>query len=423
MTLNDWTPPPGCPAHHAPGPVQLYGADYAADPHAVYARLRQYGPAAPVELAPGVHAVLVTSYRAALDVLRNSHLFSKDSRRWRALSDGQIPADHPLIPMMGWRPNCLFSDGSEHYRLRQAITDSLDRVNPHVLREVVHHSADRLITVFAGDGHADLISQYASGLPLLVLNSLFGLDDRYSDRLITAIAALFDSGDNATDGDSEFLRYVQDLITIKRTTPGPDITSWLMSHPAGLADEEVLHTCILIIAAGTEPVTHLIGNTLRLLLCDQRFAGNLFRGTLPISAALDEVLWEQPPMQNYAVHYPLYDVDMFGIHVAAGHPVVIGFAAANTDPDVHGGARTRIGNNAHLAWSAGPHSCPARRPARTIASAAIERLLDHLPDITLSVPAEQLTWRPGPFHRALNGLPVRFTPTMSATTSRRVTTS
>lgn len=66
-------PPRGCPFHEP-----LHGPEFAADPAAVYRRLRKAGPTAPVELAPGVQATLVTGYDAALHVLRSPETFSKD---------------------------------------------------------------------------------------------------------------------------------------------------------------------------------------------------------------------------------------------------------------------------------------------------------------------------------------------------------
>ncbi|MBB2911589.1 cytochrome P450 [Streptosporangium becharense] len=408
-------PPPGCPAHagHQPG-AALYGPEFAADPGRTYDRLRAYGPAAPVELAPGVHAVLVTGYHAALEVLGNPHIYSKDPRGWRALQTGEVPPDSAVIPMMGYRPNALFSDPPAHGRFRHAITDSLRRVDPHALRRSVTHGADRLIDAFAARGHADLLAEYAAIVPLLTFNRLFGQADAASDRLVTALAKMFEGGDGAAEGDALFTRYMVDLITLKRARPGADVTSWLMEHPARLTDEEMIHQCTLLIAAGTEPVQNLIGNALRLLLSDDRFAGSLSGGTMPVDAALEEVLWKDPPMANYAVHYPRYDVWLRGVPLRAGDPVVISLAAANTDPALDT-TLSRAGNRAHLAFSAGPHACPAKAVARLIATVAIETLLDRVPDVALAVPADRLRWRPGPFQRALTALPARFTPVSSST--------
>ncbi|UBI36347.1 MULTISPECIES: cytochrome P450 [Streptomyces] len=408
-------PPAGCPAHQGAAPppeaVPLHGPDFAADPHAVYRRLRRYGPVAPVELAPGVRAHLVTDYRAALDVLRSPEAFAKDARRWRALADGRVTPDNPVVPMMAYRPNCLFTDGEAHRRLRQAVTDSLERIDPNALRGYVERSADVLVDRFTTAGEADLLGDYAKVLPLLVFNQLFGCPPALGDRLVEGMSGIFD-GVDAERANALVTSTFTELIALKRRQPGADMTSWLMAHPAGLTDEEMIHQLVVLMGAGTEPQQNLIANALRLLLCDDRFAGDLAGGSMPVDDALDEVLWLDPPMANYGVHYPTADLDFAGVRLRAGEPVVVSFAAANTDPalrpDHHSGQRT--GNRAHLAWSAGPHHCPAKDPARLIASAAVERLLDRLPDLELAVPADRLVWRPGPFHRALTALPVRFPP-------------
>jgi hypothetical protein len=127
---------------------------------------------------------------------------------------------------------------------------------------------------------------------------------------------------------------------------------------------------------------------------------------MSVEDALDEVLWTDPPLANFGVTYPVEPLDFHGVKLPADQPVVISFAAANNDPSTL--ADQRAGNRAHLAWGIGPHTCPAQGQARIIATVAIEKLLDGLPDMELAVPAEDLTWRPGFIQRALSSLPVRF---------------
>ena len=393
-------PPQGCPFHEP-----LHGPEFAADPAAVYRRLRAAGPTAPVELAPGVRAILVTGYDAALHVLRSPETFSKDPRRWKDLADGTVPMDNPVVPMMAYRPNALFTDGAEHSRLRGAIVDSLARVEPNLLRGYVERSADTLVDRFASLGEADLLGDYAQVLPLLVLNHLFGCPADYGVRLVEGFSGIFD-GVDAEKANELLTVTLFDLVALKRAEPGQDMISWLMAHPAGLTDEEMVHSLVLLMGAGTEPQQNLIANSLRLLLADDRFAGDLSGGSLPVEDALDEVLWADPPMANYGVHFPVRDVMYEGALLGEGTPLVVSFAAANTDPALTGDQHA--GNRAHLAWSAGPHKCPAQSPARLIAAVAVEKLLDRLPDVELAVPVDELVWRPGPFHRALAALPVRF---------------
>ncbi|MFJ4777651.1 cytochrome P450 [Streptomyces sp. NPDC088762] len=396
-------PPPGCPAHTPGGRVPLHGPEFAADPQAYYSYLRHFGPTAPVELAPGVEATLVTDYAAALQLLQDSGSFRKDARRWRDLAEGRISPDNPVVPVLAYRPNCMFSDGAAHLRLRQAVTDSMARVDVRRLSRSTEQVSDYLISQFGSRGSADLLGDYAKQLPLFVFNELFGCPADIGDRVVFGITGMFD-GINADKAVEVLFGAVRELVALKRATPGDDVTSWLMQHQARLTDEEMVHQLALLLIAGNEPLRNLIGNTLHRLLTHDEYA---YKGGL-IDEAVDDTLWENPPMQNLAAHYPASDLELAGQKLRAGDLVLVSFAAANTGPALTA-ARQSGSNRAHLAWSAGPHACPSKDPARQITVTAIENLLNRLPDVELAVPEDSLTWRPGPFNRGLVTLPARFT--------------
>ncbi|WP_049579088.1 cytochrome P450 [Streptomyces sp. SBT349] len=409
------SPPPGCPAHAGGDATQmdsfrtpLYGEEWAADPGAFYAYLRQYGPAAPVELAPGVPATLVTEYAAALHVLQNPEDFSKDSRRWRDFNEGRIAPDSPVLPMMAYRPNAFYADGAEHLRLRQAVTDSLARLDTHRVSRQVERVSSYLVDQFSERGTADLIEDYTKLLSLLVFNDIFGCPADAGNRLVEGFTKMFD-GVDAEAGSVLIAEALAELVAFKRAKPGNDVTSWLLEHPAKLSDEEMIHQLLTLIGAGAEPMRNLMATALLIMLSDERFFGGQYGGALLVEDAIDEVLWNVPPVSNFGIHYPVRDVDLYGVKLPAGAPVVVSFAAANADPSLSSSRQT-LSKRAHLAWSAGPHACPAKDPAQLISIAAIEKLLNHLPDIELSVPVSSLTWRPGPFTRGLVSLPVRFSP-------------
>ncbi|MFF2926048.1 cytochrome P450 [Streptomyces celluloflavus] len=452
------TPPPGCPAHGAPqagaytptdayapsvgvyapadtyaptdaytatatdgyppadtytaadayAPLKLYGPDFAADPHRFYQHLRQYGALAPVEIAPGVTAILVTDYRAALDLLHDDSTWTKDSRAWMRT----VPADSPILPMLGWRPNVFFSEGEAHDRYREVITDSFDLVEPHELRARVRLAADSLIRRFGSVGEVDLIADYARLLPLLMFNGLFGLPDSYSERFISALSGVLEgnSPQEAAAANAAYEKYIVELVGAKRAQRGPDLTSWFMDHPHGLTDEEVINQIILTLGAGNEPLTNLIGNALSRMLSDDRYYSTLSGGALTAQDAISEVLWNDPPLTNYSAHFARRDVFFHGTWVRAGQLVMVSYAAANTQFGTPTLERARSGSGSHLSWAAGPHGCPVRRHALLIATTAIERLTAWLSDIELAVGHAELVWRNGAFHRALAALPARFTP-------------
>lgn len=418
-------PPPGCPMHESLGTAPLYGAAVAEDPHGLYARMRaEHGPVAPIELEPGVEAWLVLGYAELLELTRNEKLFSKDSRRWRIPREGRLRPDSRLLPMTAWRPTLLNLDGADHQRLSGAVSDTLARIDHRQLRQLTENAANSLIDGWGPDGTADLIAQYARRLPLLVFTQLLGLPAEAGPHLIELISHFVDSSKESVRANAEFQAILVDLVRRCRTAPGADLTSWLLAHEAGLSDEEAVHHLVVILVAGNETTINWTGNTLRLLLTDRRFRATLAGGRLTVSDALDEVLWRDPPTQNFPGRWATGDTVLGGQYISEGDMLVLGIAGANADPAVQSSEGVG-GNRAHLAWGAGRHVCPAQHPARLIVETAVETLVHRLPDLQLAVPAHELAWRPSPWSRALVSLPVlysAFTPPRTPAPERPVWT-
>ncbi|MBW1597205.1 cytochrome P450 [Streptomyces sp. JJ38] len=395
-----------------PGPrtrrdrIPLYSPEFADDPHAAYEGMRKiHGALVPVELSPGIPATLVIGYAQARRILNDPLRFPADPRVWQQ----QVPASCPVRPIMEWRPNALRSGGAEHARYRSANTASLAAVDQHGLRALVEKVADAAITGFRTTGRADIVSQYAFPIAFRVLSTLLGCPDEIGARIADGMARIFNTTD-AARGNQILDQAVADLVTLRRRQPADDITTRLIAHPAHLDDREMGHQLITLYGAGIEPLTNLIVNTCRKLLTDEEFSTFLHAGQSTIRDALDTVLYTDPPLANFCITYPLHPADIDGTLLPAHQPVVISMAACNNDPDLTSGlpADALAGNRAHLSWSAGPHSCPARSHAYLIAETAISYLTDAFPEMDLAVPVADLRWRPGPFHRALESLPIVF---------------
>ena len=393
--------PSRCPVS---GNVELHGPEFGADPESHYAQLRSLGPSAPVDIADGVEVELVTSYDAALSILHDPATFVRDSRRWNALNEGRVPQDSPALPMMGYRPNALFSDGAAHARLRQAVTDSLAAVDELQLVRQTKQSAEYLISQFSSDRHgrAELMTEYAHQLPLLVFSDLFGCPPEIGDRVIVGISGIFDG---TPEADQILAEALSELIALKHRRPGNDVTTRLMQHSAQLTDEEVLHQLVTLLSGGTTPLAAAIGTSSALILDESWQQG------LPVETAVSQALWNYAPIANYAAHYPTRDVELGERRIRANDPVVISFAAANTDPRL-AQHREQLSSKAHIAFGAGPHACPAKDPAFLVAVTAVECLLNRLPDVEVRASFETLEWAPVPWSRVLLELPVSFTPSL-----------
>ncbi|MEU0570914.1 cytochrome P450 [Nonomuraea sp. NPDC005983] len=396
---------------YLPEAGRLYGPEYARDPQAIYAELRRrHGAVAPVEIAPGIEAHLVIDYQAAVDVLTNAGgVWSKDPRAWQARLPG-TPEAAGMIAMLGHRPNALFSDGAEHARYRKAISDCFQQVQPHKLRQMVIEVCDSLISRFAAKGEADLVADFARIIPARIFNLLFGRPDSDSAGLTQALSDLMEAdGETGARGSEAFSRYIGELIQAKYAERGDDLTSWFIDHPAALQPDELAQTIVLVTAASYEPTANLISNTISRMVSDDRYYSSLTNGALSTYDALMEALRAEPAMSNYGPYFVRQPVHFHGTWIQPAELVLVSYAAANTEP-VNVPEELRSDGGAYLGFGAGPHRCPASDPAVVIAMTAIERLTSHLCDLELTVPREKLDWRPGPFHRALAQLPVRFTP-------------
>jgi cytochrome P450 len=301
----------------------------------------------------------------------------------------------------------LRSAGDKHARYRAATSAALGGIDLYQLHDLVERVAAPLINAFAGDGHCEVIAQYALPLAFTVINELVGCSAELGQRIAAGMVAMFD-GVGAAAGGAAFFAALGELVQEKRANPGADVTTRMMRHPIELTDEEMTHQLVPVYGAGIEPAQNLITNTLLLMLTDDRFAAGILGGALSTRDALDEVLFNDPPLANFCMSYPRQPVMMGRIWLPAHQPVVISLAACNRDPEIRG--RTLTDNRAHLAFGAGPHACPARPTAQIIAQDAIDQLLDALPEIELAVQPAELVWRQGAFHRALSALPVRFPP-------------
>lgn len=410
-------PPAGCPAHTPHGAVPLSGPRFHTDPARLYQEMRrEHGPVVPVVLPGDVPAWLVIGYQEMYEVTTDPTRFPRDSGLWNQWET--LPEDWPLRPMIGQRqPSIYYTVGTEHRRHVEMVQNALEGATELEVRGHVEELADRLIDTISPLGEADIIAAYAKPLTVLVLARIFGFTDEQGPGLVEAIAAFADGGPDALDGFRYFGARTAELVAHKHTSPGADVTSLMLASEEPFTDEEYALDLNALVAAGYLPTADWIGNSVRLMLTDDRFAASLTGGRHSIGEAMNEVLWEDTPTQILAGRWAARDTWLAGHRIHAGDLLLLGLAGANADPDVHVGTwgsrqGLREGNSAHFAFSHGEFQCPfqAREIAETIAKGGIEVLLDRLPDIDLAVPETELARRPSPFLRGMSALPVRFTP-------------
>lgn len=404
-------------------PVPLSGPRFQTEPAELYRELRRdHGAVVPVSLDGDIPAWLVLGYRELHQVTGDPVLFSRDSDLWSQWPG--IPDDWPMLPMIGRKqPSILYTVGERHRERAAMISDALEAVDPFELRSHAEKFADELIDAVSAKGETDLVGDYATLLPVRVLATLYGFTDEQGPRLVTDLNDMINGSEGALAGQQHLATSMGQLLADRKETPADDVVSRMLAtavaqeavaEGSGFTDEEIVQDLMVMLAAGHQPTADWIGNSLRLMLTDDRFAASLFGGRHSVAEAMNEVLWEDTPSQNIAGRWASRDTQLGGRRIRSGDLLILGLQGANSDPQVRtDGSALTGGNNAHFSFGHGDHRCPfpAQEIAEVIARTGIEVVLDRLPDIDLAVPAESLTRRPSPWLRGLTELPVRFTPT------------
>ncbi|MGP3983233.1 cytochrome P450 family protein [Streptomyces sp. KR80] len=397
-----------------PGSQPLFDTSaLITDPYGTYARLRQAGPVHRIAGPDGSPAWLVTRYDDVRRALADPRL-SLDKRN-------ALPGNYrgfSLPPAL--EANLLNMDPPDHTRVRRLVVKAFTPRRVEKLREPVRRIADALLDAIEPDGHADLLAAYAGPLPITVICDLLGVPERdrpdflaWSDALITPDPARPHLMKEAV---GSMLRFYTELIASKRAEPSDDLLSDLIAvrdddSNDRLTEDELTSLAFLILFAGYENTVHLIANAVLALLDHPPLMKELREDPAGLAAAVEEFVRYDGPGPLAIRRFPVEDVEIGGVTVAAGETVLLSIGSANRDPD-HVPDPDRLdpgrAQSGHLALGHGIHYCLGAPLARMETEIALSALLSRFPDLSLGVQREDLRWRPSIRARGLISLPVRW---------------
>ncbi|MFJ9453670.1 cytochrome P450 [Kitasatospora sp. NPDC101447] len=405
---------PARPSADPAGPrdlaADLLTPEARRDPYPFYARMRREIPVH--RSADGIwYLTRYADVEAALGDLRLSNDRDRMTRAYVALG-GDLKALSRLTDRLGRVMSN--TDPPDHARLRKLANRAFTARRVEALRGGIQRIVDQLIdrAVQAGPT-TDLIETVAAPLPMSVVCELFGIppEDRPQvETWFSRFGRLSEDLDKTEEAIGEYEEYLARLIRHRRADPGDDLISALVATQAQddrLTDSELLSTCFVLITAGDETTTHLIGNGVLALLRhpDQlarlRADPGLIRGAVEELARYDTVT-------QAIVRVVAEDLEIGGRTLRAGELVYLFLGATNRDPerfeDPDRLDLTRPGNR-HLSFGNGPHFCLGGPLAKLQAEVAVGTLVRRLPELRLADGAP-LDWRPNPLQRRLCALPV-----------------
>ncbi len=392
-----------------------------------FRRLRELEPVHRVDFLIGW---VLTRYEDAVEVLRDGEHFSSRietatvekrmaAARGEPMHHGEPqPADMRFALDAFFGRSVLFTDRPDHTRLRGLVNRTFTPRIVTELRPRIERLVAELLDDIVGSGRVDFVSQFANLLPATVIFELLQIPldqrdefKRWSDGLVV----LFDpirspeAEENARACARDMHVFFRDLFAERRKRPGDDIISRLVALEGtgdSLDAAELLAMCMLLLAAGHETTTNLLGNGLYTLLENPDQLARLRKNPDLVPSAVEELLRFESPVQGMP-RVATEDCEIGGRSVSAGDYVVVLVGAVNRDPVVFADPdRLDIGrrDNRHLAFGYGPHFCLGAPLARAEAEIAFREILRRAP--ALRGDYTSVEWKPTQVMRGLVQLPV-----------------
>jgi cytochrome P450 len=322
------------------------------------------------------------------------HVASRESLGWPE------PPEH-LAPFNAIEQHSLLElEPPEHTRLRGLVNRAFVSRQVERLAPRIEALASELIDGFAVQGSTELISSYATPIPVAVIAELIGAPVETAPRLLDwshRMVAMYQFGatraieEDAAGAARDISEFVRDIARRRRREPADDLISRLIEaegQGARLTEDELVATCVLLLNAGHEATVQGIGNGVKALL--ENDAVHTVAGADPTEneAIADELLRFDSPLHLFT-RYALQDVEIAGIKLRQGERIGLLLGAANRDrrafaePDRLDFKRA---TNPHLAFGAGIHFCVGAPLAKLEMRVALPVLLRRLPRLRLARP-------------------------------------
>ncbi|CAM00748.1 cytochrome P450 [Saccharopolyspora erythraea NRRL 2338] len=375
-----------------------------------YARLRAQEPMSRVKLPYGEAAWLATRYEDAKVVLADPR-FSR-----AAVLEKDEPRMRPGITGGG----ILSMDPPDHTRLRRLVAKAFTQRRVERLRPRTQEIADGLVDRMIEHGSpADLVEEFALPLPITVICELLGVpyEDRddfreWSDAFLSTTKL---TPEQVVDYMDRMFGYMAGLIAKRRVDPQDDLMSALIEardEHDKLTEQEMVQLAAGILVAGHETTATQIPNFVYVLLTHPDQLEGLLADLDGLPRAVEE-LTRYVPLGVAAVfaRYAVEDVELGGVTVRAGEPVLVSASSANRDEAVFDDPDrldlTRE-NNAHIGFGHGPHHCLGAQLARLELQVGLRTLLTRLPGLRFAGGEDDVVWKEGMLVRGPSKLEVAW---------------
>jgi hypothetical protein len=396
----------------------LLHPEVRADPYPFYSELRSEDP---VHWDESMGFWVITRYADIASVYGDTR-FSRAQGLWRGFE--RLPEVEQSMAEPVYRTfskTMFYADPPYHTRLRGLVNNAftptaVEQMRPHIQRIV-----DGLLDAVQAKGEMDAIYELAHPLPILVITQMLGLPaeergrfKQWSDDLFAILGSVPHAPElmeRAGRSLAELTAYLTALSEARRHQPQNDLLSALvgaMEEGERLTQEELIANVTILLSAGHETTSNLIGNGLLALLRNPDQMQKLLDDPELVFSAVEEMMRYDNPVQ-IAYRSAAEDVEIGGKWIRKGQLVNSILAAGNRDPDRFSEPdRFDITRDEgrHLGFGLGIHFCIGAPLVRLEAQIAFSTILRRFRELRLAT--ESWDWQEHPIFRGVKSLPLRF---------------
>ena len=360
---------------------------FKSNPYVQYARAREY---AAVYRSDALNAWVITSYDACNAILKDPEIFSSDPRYASGAIAEEVAREAEANPL-GYVRNVLTSDPPDHTRLRAIVNKTFTPKRIAALDGHINDVTDSLVESLRTESSFDLMAGLAQPLPVIVIAEMLGIPPSERIRFkewSTVVASATELVPDPVELErrrvvtEEMVAYLGEIIDRRSSNQEDDLISAIVNDQDETGDkltrDEAISFTILLLVAGNETTTNLIGNGMLALLNNRDVLDQVAGNTEIIPSVIEEILRYDSPVQGL-VRIATRETEVLGTAIAKGDVLMCMLGAANRDPAAYSDPdifRFDRKEKRHLSFGHGIHFCLGAPLARVEASTAFKRLFE-----------------------------------------------
>ena len=379
-------------------PISLSSPEFIADKWAIFERLREEQPISKIKVS--VLTLYGISRFDDCDMLLNDSRLVRN--RTTATGGGSrlpFPIPKSVSVLM---ESMIQEDDPNHRRLRELVRKAFQPQAIKTLEERIEGYSDELLGGLDKNSGFELQNDYARHIPERMIADMVGIGHDQMPQFRSLMGSLSEGFSGLRILRTfildmpKHLRFVREIVREKKTNPGEDIlTHLIFAEEDGdrLSEDEVVAMVFLLVIAGFETTVHLITNGVHTLLQHPDQLEILRSDPSLWASAVEEILRHRGPVQGTKPGWATEDIELHGVTIPKGKPIMPLLGAANHDPRKFDNPLsfdiTRYPNH-HLGFSHGIHYCLGAHLARAEARIGLRKLFERFPNIDFAVDPNEL---------------------------------